>query len=201
MHGYAEIIRHLAMARADLNARCTTALLQAAYVGSVDPARRAPCAVVLALLRELGAEEDKTDCWGKTAVDYCRGVPELELAIGAELLAKCPYTDCGRSYRVWRKDYRGRVVRCGCAWYNGREYQLPKHGSRREVRRWLQESWGWQGWPGEILGCGRPLKFPDESGTALFVTWADEVTGTVHPSSVDVDGDYSMATRDLGAAE
>lgn len=76
MRGYAEIVRHLAMARADLNASCadgSTALLQAAYVGSVDAGHRAPCAVVVALLRVLGAE------------DYCRGVPELELAIGAEI--------------------------------------------------------------------------------------------------------------------
>jgi hypothetical protein len=51
--------------------------------------------------------------------------------------------------------------------------------------------------PGEVLGCGRPFRFPDDSGTGLFVTWADEITGELHPSSVDVTGDYSIATRDL----
>jgi hypothetical protein len=48
-----------------------------------------------------------------------------------------------------------------------------------------------------VLGCGRPFRFPDDSGTGLFVTWADEITGELHPSSVDVTGDYSIATRDL----
>ena len=51
--------------------------------------------------------------------------------------------------------------------------------------------------PGEVLGCGRPFRFPDDSGLGLFVTWADEVTGALHPSSVDALGDYSIATRDL----
>jgi hypothetical protein len=37
-----------------------------------------------------------------------------------------------------------------------------------------------------VLGCGRPFRFPDDSGTGLFVTWADEITGELHPSSVDV---------------
>ena len=81
--------------------------------------------------------------------------------------------------------------------FRGREYQLPKHGSRADVRKWLQESWGWDGWPGEVLGCGRPFRFPDESGLGLFLTWSEELTGTEHPSSVDIEGDYSIATSNL----
>ena len=44
------------------------------------------------------------------------------------------------------------------------------------------------------MGCGRPFRFPDVSGTGLFLTWSEEVTGTAHPSSVDAEGDYSIAT-------
>ena len=199
MRGYAEIVRCLTGARADLNARAcdgTTPLLQAAYVGGVDAARRAACAVVVQTLLELGADVKAKDAWGKTAADYCHDVPELEVAIG-EVLVTCPYEDCRRIYRVRRSDYRCRIARCGCAVYRGREYQLPKHGSRAEVRQWLQETWDYEGWPGEVLGCGRPFRFPENSGLAVFVTWADEVTGALHPSSADQDGDYSVATRDL----
>ena len=58
MRGYADIVRHLAHAGADVNAVVsdgTTALLQAAYVGIVDEQRRDACATVVAVLRELGA--------------------------------------------------------------------------------------------------------------------------------------------------
>ena len=78
MRGYAHIVRLLATARADLDAPSgdgSTALLQAAYVGSVDDRRRAPCATVVALLLELGADAKAKDCWGKTAVTWvqCEG--------------------------------------------------------------------------------------------------------------------------------
>lgn len=200
MRGYADIVRHLAHAGADVNAVVsdgTTALLQAAYVGSVDEPRRDACATVVAVLRELGADATAKDCWGKSAADYCHNVPELEVAIGSDVLVQCPYLDCSRTYRVRRRDFRCRIVRCGAALCRGREYQLPKHGTREQVRNWLQESWGWDDWPGEVLGCGRPFRFPDDSGTGLFVTWADEITGELHPSSVDVTGDYSIATGNL----
>eukprot|EP00438_Fugacium_kawagutii_P016612 Skav227252 [mRNA] locus=scaffold1245:58193:59065:- [translate_table: standard] len=95
--------------------------LEAAYVGSVNPDRSAACAVVVALLCELGADVMAKDTWGQTAADYCRGQPELEVAIGAEVLLSCPYLDCRRLYRVRRSDYRCRVGRCGCAVYHGRE--------------------------------------------------------------------------------
>ena len=200
MRGFAEIVRLLAVSRADLNARCSdgsTALIQAAYVASQDEQQRATCAVVVSVLRELGADLTLRDIWGKTAADYCRRVPELEAAIGSEVFVTCPYDDCKRVYRVRRVDYRCRIVRCGCALYQGREYQLPPHGSRADVRSWLQDSWGWPDWPGQVLGCGRPFRFPDESGLGLFLTWSEEVTGSAHPNTVDVEGDYSIASRDL----
>ena len=59
MRGYADIVRHLAHAGAAVDAVAsdgTTALLQAAYVGSVDAQRQDACATVVAVLRELGAE-------------------------------------------------------------------------------------------------------------------------------------------------
>ena len=200
MRGFAEVVRRLAARRADLEAQCSdgsTALIQAAYVASQNEGRRAACSVVVSVLRELGADLAPRDSWGKTAVDYCRGVPELEVAMGSEVLVTCPYEDCRRLYRVRRTDYRCRVVRCGCVLYRGREYQLPKHGSRAEVRSWLQESWGWPDWPGEVFGCGRPFRFPDDSGLGLFLTWSEELTGTEHPSSIDAEGDYSIATANL----
>ena len=145
MRGFAGIVQRLAAARADVNARGndgTTALLQAAYVASVDEQRRAACCVVVALLRELGADVTVRDAWGKTAAKYCRDIPELEIALHAEVLVTCPYEDCRRMYRVRRSDYRCRIVRCGFALFRGREYQLPPHASRAKVRRWLTETWG-----------------------------------------------------------
>ena len=136
-----------------------------------------------------------TESFPEAEAHYCRNVPELELAIGAEVLVRCPYLDCARSYRVRRSDFRCRIVRCGAVLYEGREYQLPKHAQREELREWLSNSWGWAGWPGEVFGCGRPFRFPDDSGTGLFVTWRDEVTGTSHPTTVDAVGDYSIATN------
>ena len=200
MRGFAEIVRRLALSRADLEVCCSdgsTALIQAAYVASQDERRRAACSVVVSVLRELGARLSPRDSWGNTADFYCRGVPELEVAIGSEVLVTCPYEDCRRMYRIRRADYRCRIVRCGCVVYQGREYQLPKHGSRADVRTWLQESWGWQGWPGEVFGCGRPFRFPDDSGLGLFLTWSEQLTGVEHPSTVDAEGDYSIATRNL----
>ena len=75
--GYAHIVRHLAVGRADLDARChdgTTALLQAAYVGSVDAGKAAACATVVALLLELGADAKAKDGWGKTAATWVRWI-------------------------------------------------------------------------------------------------------------------------------
>ena len=72
--------------------------------------------------------------------------PFLQVAIGSDVLVQCPYLDCSRTYRVRRRDFRCRIVRCGAALCRGREYQLPKHGTREQVRNWLQESWGWDDW-------------------------------------------------------
>ena len=72
--------------------------------------------------------------------------PLLQVAIGSDVLVQCPYLDCSRTYRVRRRDFRCRIVRCGAALCRGREYQLPKHGTREQVRNWLQESWGWDDW-------------------------------------------------------
>jgi hypothetical protein len=72
--------------------------------------------------------------------------PFLQVAIGSDVLVQCPYLDCSRTYRGRRRDFRCRIVRCGAALCRGREYQLPKHGTREQVRNWLQESWGWDDW-------------------------------------------------------
>ncbi len=56
----------------------------------------------------------------------------------------------------------------------------------------------WAGWPGELHGCGRPIRFPDsaEPGVpidALFLTWDEQQIAASEEAirAVDPAGDYS----------
>merc|ERR1712008_322194 len=113
---------------------------------------------------------------------------------------RCPYHELGDCDRVWplaHSDLNCCKVRCGIVHWRGEERQLPKHGTRAEVERYLFPDG--IDWPGTVIGCGRPFHFPDpanlEPGNTydgMFLSWNDEIHGTLADVlSSDPDGDYS----------
>lgn len=116
----------------------------------------------------------------------------------------CPYNQYGECNQVWpvsHADLNCRMVRCGIVKWRGEEHQVPRHGSRLDVERFLMPDG--RDWPGEVVGCGRPFGFPDPDQLVCgntydgkFLSWDDKATGTLDEiMGADPEGDYSRVTE------
>eukprot|EP00971_Amphidinium_carterae_P196204 3892855-Amphidinium_carterae.1 len=117
----------------------------------------------------------------------------------------CPYPDCRRQYEVRRSDYRCKKVRCGGNTWQDKFWQFPQHASREDVVSWLVPEWKgqrWDGWPGQVHGCGRPFSFPERAdegvkNEGLYLSWDEQTSGGIEAVlTADPEGNYSRVVAE-----